>query len=434
MARLWDTGIVALDANALLNVYRYTRSTRDDFLSLLSSFGDRLWLPRQAAQEFHENRLKVMSDLLSAPTVILDGVTKAKNVFSESTGQFRYHPELDATALRKEFADALAPLVGRLEDVKRDADGQAAHSPLADQLLDRITNLFRGKIGGGFEEQDLETIYKEGVDRYSRRIPPGYKDAEKPEPRRYGDLVIWKEILRKAAESSMPMILVTDDRKEDWWWEHQGKTIGPRVELVTEFAAQAGQRIHLYSPEAFLRVANERDKSSVSSNSIDEAEGLARQEQERARAALEATLAAIEMERGQLAAQLASGQVLTSDAAKNLRHLIAQIDEEDYRGESTTVRLRDRLKGVTSQEEELEVLPRLRREMYLAQERSERRAELTARLERTSVDGRLNEARSSELLERMANLDVQARDLARTLRQFRLSGAQSPDDEAARPN
>ena len=36
-----------IDANVLLNLYRYNESPRDDLLEVLQKVGDRLWVPHQ---------------------------------------------------------------------------------------------------------------------------------------------------------------------------------------------------------------------------------------------------------------------------------------------------------------------------------------------------------------------------------------------------
>lgn len=58
---LWETCLFTVDANILLNMYRYSDHTRREFIKILKAIEDRLWLPHQAAQEYFENRLQVIS-------------------------------------------------------------------------------------------------------------------------------------------------------------------------------------------------------------------------------------------------------------------------------------------------------------------------------------------------------------------------------------
>jgi hypothetical protein len=52
----------ALDANVLLNVYRYADSTRDDLFKVLEGLGGRVWVPYQAATEFYRRRIEVIRE------------------------------------------------------------------------------------------------------------------------------------------------------------------------------------------------------------------------------------------------------------------------------------------------------------------------------------------------------------------------------------
>lgn len=55
-----QSALVVVDANVLLNLYRYSESTRNDLLEVLRSLGKRLWIPHQVMREFWRNRLSVL--------------------------------------------------------------------------------------------------------------------------------------------------------------------------------------------------------------------------------------------------------------------------------------------------------------------------------------------------------------------------------------
>lgn len=67
-----------------------------------------------------------------------------------------------------------------------------------------------------------------------------------------------------------PVILVTSERKKDWWEEISGKTIGPRPELLKEAREVSGQRILIYQTERFLEHALQRFKQPVNETAIEE--------------------------------------------------------------------------------------------------------------------------------------------------------------------
>ena len=58
-----------------------------------------------------------------------------------------------------------------------------------------------------------------------------------------------------AKKEQKPIIFTTDDRKEDWWNKHKGKTIGPRPELIQEMISKTGMMIYLYQTDQFMSYA-----------------------------------------------------------------------------------------------------------------------------------------------------------------------------------
>jgi hypothetical protein len=58
-----QSALVIVDANVLLNLYRYNESTRDDLLVVLRGLGERLWVPHQDLRKFWRNRISVLAGL-----------------------------------------------------------------------------------------------------------------------------------------------------------------------------------------------------------------------------------------------------------------------------------------------------------------------------------------------------------------------------------
>src|SRR5262249_7123906 len=136
---------------------------------------------------------------------------------------------------------------------------------------EQITELFNGKVGAKLEEKRLAGIYQDGAKRYEQKVPPGYKDAEKGDTRQFGDLVIWNEILEKAKNVKRPIIFITNDTKEDWWWKHGQFTVGPRPELIQEMVVFASVRFYMYNVERFLSEAQKRVDTKVESAEVKKA-------------------------------------------------------------------------------------------------------------------------------------------------------------------
>jgi hypothetical protein len=173
------------------------------------------------------------------------------------------------------------PIEKAFEEVSKVLDSKEKEHPeylKIDKIFPAVSDLFDSKVGKEFSDSELEKIYKEGEERYSKKIPPGFEDFKKKQngcnKRLYGDVIIWKELIRKANDSSKTLIFVTDDRKEDWWNIRNGETIGPREELIKEFHDETGLRILIYNSDSFLRYAQDKMKIEIEESSIQEVQSI----------------------------------------------------------------------------------------------------------------------------------------------------------------
>ena len=177
------------------------------------------------------------------------------------------HAVESADKIRKELEEATKKITAILDK------GAADHPDLiaVDHIRDTITELFAGRVGKRLDQNRLDDIYKDGVRRYEQKTPPGYMDAKKDGVRKFGDLVVWNEVLEYARNVKNPIILVTSDKKEDWWWEHGQFTIGPRPELVQEMMDVSKVRFYMYNLDRFLDEAPQYIDTKVASTEVKKA-------------------------------------------------------------------------------------------------------------------------------------------------------------------
>ena len=50
--RIWQNGVFVLDANVLLNLFRYSKKSADELIEIIKKHKDNLWLPYQVGMEF----------------------------------------------------------------------------------------------------------------------------------------------------------------------------------------------------------------------------------------------------------------------------------------------------------------------------------------------------------------------------------------------
>ncbi|WP_289644723.1 PIN-like domain-containing protein [Maribacter aestuarii] len=267
---IWNESVIAFDANTLLNLYRYSKSTKNDFLKTLKDYSDRIWLPYQAGYEFHNNRISVIKSQEQTYSEIGDKLDELFQKLESELNVFKRHPFISVDKIKTEFSK-------KIEKVKNELIKQSEKHPeylKSDEILPSVTELFEKKIGPKYSDEDLQKIYENGKTRYAKKIPPGFSDIpnkkNKGDRHLYGDLIIWQQLIDKAKAVKSTIIFVTDDRKEDWWLKFKGQTIRPREELIKEFFDKTGFRILIYQADSFLNFAKEKLNSSVKEESIKE--------------------------------------------------------------------------------------------------------------------------------------------------------------------
>jgi len=58
--QIWKDSIIVFDANTLLNLYRYSKTNKEDFIKTIKEYSEKIWLPDKAGYEFHSNRISVI--------------------------------------------------------------------------------------------------------------------------------------------------------------------------------------------------------------------------------------------------------------------------------------------------------------------------------------------------------------------------------------
>lgn len=246
---LWTRCIFCLDANVLLNFYRYSTRTKNQLLGVLESLGDRLWIPHRSAYEFFFNRLNVIGQQEKAYSDMFDKLTELKEILKNK----RKHPFLSNVVYNK-FDLATKAALDELERKRQ----QLADQILNDEIKNQLGELLFNKIGEEFTDDELADFSKIAEKRYQTNTPPGFKDKNKDSDqsvnfyRKYGDFFIWKQILIKAKQEDASVIFITEDRKDDWWLRFKGKIISPRPELMREFDREIGKYFYMYQTDKFL--------------------------------------------------------------------------------------------------------------------------------------------------------------------------------------
>ncbi len=257
---LWNTATFVFDTNVFLNLYRYSNKTRNQLLESFRWLKTRIWMPYQVASEFCKDRYSVIDEANKRFDTIENEAGKLIDSWKK---ELRLDSnDSDIEELNKYLKQCI---------VKKRDNNYLTFSATDDEVFNSLLDLFDGKVGVPFSVEEKLDIEQEGENRYENKMPPGYKDSKKGD-NRFGDLFIWKEIIRYAKSKKVNIIFVTHDQKEDWWNTISGKTIGPRIELRKEFFKETGKMFHMYTMSAFLSFFTDNKGKSIDKATMDEVE------------------------------------------------------------------------------------------------------------------------------------------------------------------
>ncbi|MFI1358508.1 PIN-like domain-containing protein [Streptomyces sp. NPDC020898] len=272
-------GLVAPDANVLLNLYRYTEQARGDLLRALGGLDNRLWVPHQALVEFWRNREGTLSDARSS------GAQAAEDMAGHASQAERtLRTWANRVALSEDETDRLR---GQLHDVFNDVqkaivnvgEGEwqnITQDTSTDPVITKLEPALVGRVGAPLSPEDYVKAIAEGMRRVKERLPPGYMDRTKDGVGAAADYLVWEQILREAARRQCDVLFVTADGKEDWWRKEQGFNRGPRPELTEELRTRGGGRLFMLTPKRFLEVAASTLEFSLQEGSVEDIERVER--------------------------------------------------------------------------------------------------------------------------------------------------------------
>lgn len=254
---LWANSVYIFDTNVLLNLYRYSKNTRNDLFDVFEKLEERMWMPSYVGLEYFKNRCTIIHETKTnaekkKSTVIAEirKINKENRLFdnSEISELEKYATEWFDKQINENI------LVSNFSE---------------DSILERILKIYLGRVSKRITPEEIVKKETEFNERVELNIPPGCFETK--EDNKFGDYIIWTEIMDYALSEKKNIIFVTSDLKEDWFWKVSGKTVSPRYELIKEFNEKTKRDILIYKMNNFLKLFKEMNVSSeISDSTIDE--------------------------------------------------------------------------------------------------------------------------------------------------------------------
>lgn len=269
---------VVFDTNILLNLYRYEKKIANDIVSQIKSLKRNdffeVWLPHQVALEFNLQRKS---------TFKTQG--KAVQMFKSDFDSFRKRVRglAQVGGKNSELAPLQAELGPHFHEISNIIEKhfqKHKKTKRDDKVIDQVYEIFDGVVGENYSLDKMCELEKEGEYRYLHNIPPGFDDYGKEITysylgtkieSKYGDFILWSQLIDKAIDSQTALIFVTGDEKPDW----QSKDFG-RVhpELINEFKLKTGHDFYALSLPNFQRYFEPKLKRKLSKETTTEITNL----------------------------------------------------------------------------------------------------------------------------------------------------------------
>lgn len=273
--KLFNECIFVFDASVLLALYELPKEDTENLFNAWENekLFDRLWIPYQVALEYQRNRWKSIS-IQESSFNVKDGLADIKKSIK------KLDSDLDKLSLLQHQHCDVKKIADTLNEISIFVDELNQESPnflLDDLIRENIDYIFTNKVGRQFSAEEMEKIYQEGAERFRNNIAPGYLDKNKDTVKRFGDLVLWKQIIDYSKSVKKPVVFITNEKKADWWFKgNNGELFGPQAELVEEFANETGQIFHMYRLSQFLKHINEYLQVNVEKETVEHVDDMAR--------------------------------------------------------------------------------------------------------------------------------------------------------------
>lgn len=304
--KIFKKSILIFDTSALLDLYFFNKTIAIQILEKTTRlFKERVFITEQILFEYLKNREKIVKK----PLVIYDELMKKKSdsgyiakiineiigsedetkekikkidgivkTFKENCTKKDKHPFLSQKIINKistfakKYSENLIEIEKEIKEIKssvfEEIEGRKKEIEKVidnDEIKKIINENF--KKGKSYTFSELMDIMKEGEFRYSNSIPPGYEDKEKKGIQKYGDLIIWKQIIEICKKENKDCIFISNDKKEDW---DDKELLGtPRLELIKEFNEITTKMFFKYNLQDFIYRMNFYFPNFIDTKSIE---------------------------------------------------------------------------------------------------------------------------------------------------------------------
>lgn len=255
MNNLEEDTIIVLDTNVLLHIYRFSKDYKGLLLESLKKIKNNIYVPYIVGLEFNLNKQEVKKQMHTKRESFNDKILKEKENFVKQFNQTINNIGIksgDEKEVREQLIKSFSQKISLFIDtfLKEDMESEFELIDISNDSSEELAEILNGRVGACPSQDIINEIQEDGKKRFKNEQPPGFEDesikgnkirvyGEIEYFEKFGDLLIWKDILSKVSDSNNStsiknVVFVTDDKKKDWQYILHGEKIGPRAELKKE--------------------------------------------------------------------------------------------------------------------------------------------------------------------------------------------------------
>lgn len=276
--------IIVLDTNYLLEVIKSPTVVSKEYVKAIRKVKDNIYIPYLVALEFNFNK----SELKKKKS---QNIYNYKNEVKQKVNEIKDTVD-DISFINKdnknEFTEDIFELINDFSEELQTTIDKKVHTLITDEqesLYLELINIIEDRIGELYSQEWIDSIEQEGKERFEKSIPPGFDDKGKGNSklngedirrygeisyrRKYGDLIIWKDIIKYATsnENGKKVIFVTDDgqseKKNDLLYKVKGMTLGPHIHLMNELHVECKKELYILKNLRFIQLVNNLSDEQV---------------------------------------------------------------------------------------------------------------------------------------------------------------------------
>lgn len=250
-----DNVILIIDTNVLLYLYKCSFNTNQNLVQLLNKVKDKVVIPGQVYQEYlshkHTEQAKIDQKYDNFTKELRTFVSTAQTKIGKTINQSRKYDFPNCDELESDIQESIDDINNTIQRYGNSLASEKSNKGIQITSVEQLLNYWdsNGKILSQTSIPEVLEIIKEGEIRFRYKMPPGYMDENEKDKewqkksqldnfygrvRKYGDLFVWKEIIKVgSANSDKKIVFITNDVKEDWWDIKQDNVM--RSELYNEF-------------------------------------------------------------------------------------------------------------------------------------------------------------------------------------------------------